>query len=201
MQSAETQAISIGCSRPPPKEYAAADRAKKVRQALASSSTVTEALYDAGFNSGGRFYERATDMLGMAPSQYCAEGTNEQIKFAVGQTSLGAILVASTTKGVAAILFGDDPDELVRDLRTVFQKRISLVPIETTSHWSRGLLASLRRRGLAWIFLSTHEAPPSSNVCGRLSRRFPSARRSPMPRSPNGLVRRRPCAGSPARAP
>jgi AraC family transcriptional regulator of adaptative response/methylated-DNA-[protein]-cysteine methyltransferase len=105
-----------------PKEYAAANRAKKVRQGLACGNTVTGAIYDAGFNSSGRFYEKSTDMLGMTPSQYRAGGTNEEIKFAVGQTSLGAILVASSTKGVASILLGDDPDELVRNLQDRFPK-------------------------------------------------------------------------------
>jgi AraC family transcriptional regulator, regulatory protein of adaptative response / methylated-DNA-[protein]-cysteine methyltransferase len=105
-----------------PKDYAAAHRAKKVRQGLASSNTVTEAIYDAGFNSSGRFYEKSTDMLGMTPSQYRAGGRNEEIKFAVGQTSLGAILVASSAKGVAAILLGEDPDELVRNLQDRFPK-------------------------------------------------------------------------------
>jgi AraC family transcriptional regulator of adaptative response/methylated-DNA-[protein]-cysteine methyltransferase len=105
-----------------PKDYAAAHRAKRVREGLASGSTVTGAIYDAGFNSSGRFYEKSTDMLGMTPSQYRAGGTNEEIKFAVGQTSLGAILVASSTKGVAAILLGDDPDELVRNLQDRFPK-------------------------------------------------------------------------------
>jgi AraC family transcriptional regulator of adaptative response/methylated-DNA-[protein]-cysteine methyltransferase len=105
-----------------PKEYATAHRAAKVRHGLASGSSVTEAIYDAGFNSSGRFYEKSTDMLGMTPSQYRAGGNNEDIRFAVGQTSLGAILVASTNKGVAAILLGDDPDELVRDLQDRFPK-------------------------------------------------------------------------------
>lgn len=105
-----------------PKDYAAAHRAKKVRQGLASSNTVTEAIYDAGFNSSGRFYEKSTDMLGITPSQYRAGGSNEEIKFAVGQSSLGAILVASSAKGVAAILLGDDPDELVRNLQDRFPK-------------------------------------------------------------------------------
>ena len=72
-----------------PKDYAAARRAAKVRQGLASS--------------GRRFYEKSTDMLGMTPSQYRAGWAKEQIRFAVGQTSMGAILVASSTKGVAAI--------------------------------------------------------------------------------------------------
>jgi AraC family transcriptional regulator of adaptative response/methylated-DNA-[protein]-cysteine methyltransferase len=105
-----------------PKEYATAHRAAKVRHGLTSGSTVTEAIYDAGFNSSGRFYEKSTDMLGMTPSQYRAGGVNEDIKFAVGQSSLGAILVASTKKGVAAILLGDDPEELVHDLQDRFPK-------------------------------------------------------------------------------
>lgn len=105
-----------------PKEYATAHHATKVRQGLASGNSVTEAIYDAGFNSSGRFYEKSTDMLGMTPSQYRAGGANEEIKFAVGQTSLGAILVASSTKGVAAILLGDDPDALVRNLQDRFPK-------------------------------------------------------------------------------
>jgi AraC family transcriptional regulator, regulatory protein of adaptative response / methylated-DNA-[protein]-cysteine methyltransferase len=105
-----------------PKEYAGAHRAKKVRLGLASCHTVTEAIYDAGFNSSGRFYENSTDMLGMTPSRYRAGGTSEEIKFAVGETSLGAILVASSRKGVAAMLLGDDPDELVRNLQDRFPK-------------------------------------------------------------------------------
>ncbi len=105
-----------------PKAYAAASRAKKVREGLEMGASVTEAIYDAGFNSSGRFYEKSTNMLGMTPTQYRAGGANEEIKFAVGQSYLGAILVASSTKGVAAILLGDDPDELVRDLQDRFPK-------------------------------------------------------------------------------
>lgn len=105
-----------------PKEYAAAHRAAKVRQGLASCGSVTEAIYDAGFNSSGRFYEKSTDMLGMTPSRYRAGGENEVIRFAVGQTSLGAILVASSKKGVAAILLGDDPDALAHSLEDRFPK-------------------------------------------------------------------------------
>jgi AraC family transcriptional regulator of adaptative response/methylated-DNA-[protein]-cysteine methyltransferase len=105
-----------------PKAYAAGHRAKKVREGLAAGNTVTEAIYDAGFSSSGRFYEKSTDMLGMTPSRYRAGGADEEIRFAVGQTSLGAMLVASSRKGVAAILLGDDPDELVRNLQDRFPK-------------------------------------------------------------------------------
>ena len=105
-----------------PKEYAAADRAKKIREGLTSGNTITETIYDAGFNSSGRFYEKSTGMLGMTPSHYRDGGANEEIKFAVGQTSLGAILVASSKKGVASILLGDDAEQLVRNLQDRFPK-------------------------------------------------------------------------------
>jgi AraC family transcriptional regulator of adaptative response/methylated-DNA-[protein]-cysteine methyltransferase len=105
-----------------PKDYAAAHRAAKVRQGLTAGNSVTEAIYDAGFNSSGRFYEKSKEMLGMTPTQYRAGGMNEQIRFAVGETSLGAVLVASSRKGVASILLGDDPDQLVRDLQDRFPK-------------------------------------------------------------------------------
>jgi AraC family transcriptional regulator of adaptative response/methylated-DNA-[protein]-cysteine methyltransferase len=105
-----------------PKDYAAAHRAAKVRQGLKCSNSVTEAIYDAGFNSSGRFYAKSTDMLGMTPTQYRSGGANEEIHFAVGETSLGAILVASSKKGVASILLGDDADALVRNLQDRFPK-------------------------------------------------------------------------------
>ncbi|WP_181257074.1 bifunctional DNA-binding transcriptional regulator/O6-methylguanine-DNA methyltransferase Ada [Pseudaminobacter soli (ex Li et al. 2025)] len=105
-----------------PKDYATAHRTQRVRRCLHSSRSVTGAIYDAGFNSSGRFYEKSTDMLGMTPTQYMNGGANEEIRFAVGETSLGSILVASSQKGVAAILLGDDPDELVRDLQDRFPK-------------------------------------------------------------------------------
>jgi AraC family transcriptional regulator of adaptative response/methylated-DNA-[protein]-cysteine methyltransferase len=87
-----------------PKEYGAAQRAGRVRNELVKANSVTEAMYDAGFNSSGRFYEKSADMLGMTPSRFRTGGSNEEIRFAVGQSSLGAILVASSTKGVVSVL-------------------------------------------------------------------------------------------------
>lgn len=105
-----------------PKAYAGAHRASKVRETLQDAGSVTEALYDSGFNSSSRFYEKSTRMLGMTPSRYRAGGVDEEIRFAVGETTLGPILTASSGKGVAAILLGDDPDALVRDLQDRFPK-------------------------------------------------------------------------------
>jgi AraC family transcriptional regulator of adaptative response/methylated-DNA-[protein]-cysteine methyltransferase len=105
-----------------PKVFATALRARRLREELGRSHTVTEAIYDAGFNANSRFYEKSTDLLGMTPTRYRAGGANEVIRFAVAQCSLGAILVASSEKGVAAILLGDDPDALARDLQDRFPK-------------------------------------------------------------------------------
>jgi len=105
-----------------PKAYADARRATRVREELGRTDTVTAAIYGAGFNSNGRFYSASTDMLGMTPSRYRSGGAEEELRFAIGQCSLGAILVASSAKGVAAILIGDDPDVLVRDLQDRFPK-------------------------------------------------------------------------------
>ena len=93
-----------------------------MREGLGNGSSVTEAMYDAGFNSSGRFYAKSNEMLGMTPTQYRAGGADEEIRFAVGESSLGAILVASSKKGVASILIGDDPNELVQDLQDRFPK-------------------------------------------------------------------------------
>ncbi|MDW5418361.1 bifunctional DNA-binding transcriptional regulator/O6-methylguanine-DNA methyltransferase Ada [Iodobacter sp. CM08] len=103
-----------------PKAYAAAHRGQKVRAHLASSASVTEAIYAAGYNSNGRFYEDANQLLGMTPKNFRAGGSNTQIRFAVGECSLGAILVAASQHGVCAILMGDDPQALLLDLQARF---------------------------------------------------------------------------------
>ena len=105
-----------------PKAYATAHRTKRVRNELTRRKTVTEAIYDAGFNSGGRFYATSDQLLGMTPTDYRAGGAHTEIRFAVGECSLGSILVAQSAKGVCAILLGDDADALVRDLQDRFPR-------------------------------------------------------------------------------
>ena len=105
-----------------PKAYAAARRAARMREALPGAGSVTEAVYAAGFNSSSRFYAGSEAMLGMAPSRFKAGGAGEEIRFAVAACSLGAILVAATERGICAVLMGDDPEPLVRDLQDRFPK-------------------------------------------------------------------------------
>jgi len=105
-----------------PRAYAAAHRARRVRSELHRADSVTDAIYEAGYNSNGRFYAEADQLLGMTPSDFRAGGTNTEIRFAIGQCSLGAILVAASPRGICAILLGDDPDALARDLQDRFPK-------------------------------------------------------------------------------
>jgi AraC family transcriptional regulator of adaptative response/methylated-DNA-[protein]-cysteine methyltransferase len=105
-----------------PKGYAAAHRARRVRHELSRSTTVTEAIYDAGFNSSGRFYATASEVLGMTPTHFRSGGDGASIRFAVGECSLGSILVAASDKGVCAILLGADPEALARELQDRFPR-------------------------------------------------------------------------------
>lgn len=105
-----------------PNDYAAAHRGQRVRNSLERSNTVTNAIYEAGFNSSSRFYESTNNVLGMTPSQFRAGGTDTDIFFAFTQCSLGSILVAQSKKGVCSILIGDDAVLLVRDLEDQFPK-------------------------------------------------------------------------------
>jgi len=105
-----------------PRAYASALRAHQVRGQLDGGASVTTAIYEAGFGSDSRFYESSSHRLGMLPRQYRAGGVNAEIRFAVGQCSLGAILVAQSERGICAISIGDDADELVRNLQDQFPR-------------------------------------------------------------------------------
>lgn len=105
-----------------PKAYALARRAGRIRDCLTESATVTEAIYEAGFNSNGRFYAESTSMLGMKPRVFQSGGKGEVIRFAVGECSLGSILVAASEKGVCCITLGNDPEVLLSDLQSRFRE-------------------------------------------------------------------------------
>ena len=105
-----------------PREYAAAHREKRVRTQLDAGGTVTDAIFDAGYQSNSRFYEKSNAVLGMTPTSYRPGGVNTDIRFAIGECTLGAILVAQSDRGICAILMGDDADALARDLQDRFPR-------------------------------------------------------------------------------
>jgi AraC family transcriptional regulator of adaptative response/methylated-DNA-[protein]-cysteine methyltransferase len=161
-----------------PKAYAAERRADRVRRELARSDTVTGAIYDAGFNSSGRFYAQADRMLGMTPARYRAGGAEAEIRFAVGECSLGSILVAGSDRGVCAILLGDDPDALVRDLQDRFPQARLIGGDAAFEQWvarvvgfveapGLGLDLPLDVRGTAFqqrVWRALQEIPPGSTA-------------------------------------
>jgi AraC family transcriptional regulator, regulatory protein of adaptative response / methylated-DNA-[protein]-cysteine methyltransferase len=105
-----------------PSVYGAAHRMNRVRATLGKKQSVTDAIYDAGFNWNSRFYENSNEVLGMTPTKFRNGGANTAIHFAIAECSLGSILVAKSDRGVCAVLMGDDPQQLVRDLQDQFPK-------------------------------------------------------------------------------
>lgn len=103
-----------------PREYFRAHRAVRVRQSLRDARTVTDAMYEAGFSSSSRFYDGPGSELGMSPRAYRKRGENERLHYALAKSWLGEVLVAVTERGVAAVLIGDDPEALERDLSQRF---------------------------------------------------------------------------------
>jgi AraC family transcriptional regulator of adaptative response/methylated-DNA-[protein]-cysteine methyltransferase len=161
-----------------PAEYAAAQRAKRARDRLPASDTVTDAIYASGFNSSGRFYEHADAMLGMTPTAYRAGGADTTIRFAIGQCALGAILVAASERGVCAIHLGDDADELLRDFQdrfprarliggdAAFEKLVALV-VGFVEAPAIGLHLPLDVRGTAFqhrVWRALRAIPPGTTV-------------------------------------
>lgn len=138
LPSLDALAASAGCSRfhllrvfrahtgLTPRAWAAARRAERLRERLADGASVTEAIVDAGYGSTSRVYEKSARPLGMTPRRYRAGGADTDIRFAIAQCALGALLVAASTQGVCEIALGDDADALARELQDRFpQARLS----------------------------------------------------------------------------
>jgi AraC family transcriptional regulator of adaptative response/methylated-DNA-[protein]-cysteine methyltransferase len=128
-----------------PKAYFQALQARRLQAALPLASSVTEAIYDAGFNSSGRFYEQGAPSLGMAPKAFQSGGLGERIRYAVEPCALGVIIVAATPKGVCGIEFGDSAHALIERL----QKRFAHAQFEpgdpTFREWVGRVLAYIEQ--------------------------------------------------------
>jgi AraC family transcriptional regulator, regulatory protein of adaptative response / methylated-DNA-[protein]-cysteine methyltransferase len=161
-----------------PKAYATAHRARRVRDELADGSTVTDAIYGAGFNSNGRFYATANEQLGMTPTAFRAGGDGATIRFAVGECSLGSVLVAASEKGICAIFLGDDPDNLAHELQDRFPRAEIVGADAAFDRWvsrvvglveqpARGLDLPLDVRGTAFqvrVWNALRQIPPGSTA-------------------------------------
>jgi AraC family transcriptional regulator of adaptative response/methylated-DNA-[protein]-cysteine methyltransferase len=114
------QRVFKGVTGLSPKAYAIAARAKRAEAGLEQALNVTDAIYAAGFNSHGRFYQSASSRLGMTPSAWRKGGMGTDIHFALGQCRLGALLVAQSPRGLCAILLGDEPQALLEQFQDRF---------------------------------------------------------------------------------
>nr|WP_067295529.1 bifunctional DNA-binding transcriptional regulator/O6-methylguanine-DNA methyltransferase Ada [Marinobacterium profundum] len=174
-----------------PRQYAKARQARRLREALDQSETITAALNTAGYGSSGRFYAESTQVLGMTPSSYRAGGDDTRIQFAVGDCSLGAILVAQSELGICAILLGDDPSSLLQDLQQRFTKA-HLVPGDAdymqvvarvagfVDNPAQGINLPLDIRGTAFqqrVWLALRDIPPGKTLSyAQLAQRIDSPR-------------------------
>jgi AraC family transcriptional regulator, regulatory protein of adaptative response / methylated-DNA-[protein]-cysteine methyltransferase len=126
-----------------PHDYFKARQISQIGESLKTTSSVTEAIYDAGFSSSGRFYENTNAMLGMTPKTYKAGGAGELIRSAVRQCALGLVLVAATDRGICTIEFGDDEQELTARLIKRFPHSTVLPSDAQFDAWLAKLLAHI----------------------------------------------------------
>jgi AraC family transcriptional regulator of adaptative response/methylated-DNA-[protein]-cysteine methyltransferase len=105
-----------------PKAFHKAVQTRRVTAALQSAQSVTAAIYEAGFNSAGRFYEDVPALLGMSPGSFRKGGAGEHIRYAIEPCSLGQVIVAATHKGVCAIEFDVSAQVLEERLRSRFSQ-------------------------------------------------------------------------------
>lgn len=99
-----------------PRQYAEARRLSKFKTGVKQGGSVIDAMYDAGYGSSSRLYERAPAELGMTPADYRRGGKGAHIRFTTVGCSLGRLLVAATERGVCAVRLGDSDDALEADL-------------------------------------------------------------------------------------
>lgn len=111
-QRAFTEVVGIS-----PRAFAEACRLGQVKTALKSGERVTPALYDAGYGSSSRLYERATSAFGMTPATYRKGAPGVAIDFTIAESPLGLLLVAATARGVCRVMIGDTDAVLENDLR------------------------------------------------------------------------------------
>lgn len=134
-----------------PKQYAVEKRLERVRANIRQDDTITDAIYNAGFESGSRFYETATSALGMKPSTYRDGGADVTIRFATARSYLGWVLVAATDRGICRIDFDDAPERLRARLEAAFPQASLVVDDLEFSHTVTQVLVFLEKpdQGLA----------------------------------------------------
>ena len=107
-----------------PRAYAEALRLGRLKHHLKRKEPVTMALYEAGYGSSSRLYERSTSRLGMTPGAYRAGGRGARIRYGIARTPIGRVLVAATDKGICSVRIAEPAGTMVRALRQEFPEAI-----------------------------------------------------------------------------
>lgn len=105
-----------------PRQYAEARRLGRLKAGLHAGRDVTRALYDAGYGSSSRLYERSNSQLGMTPASYRRGGAGKRIAYTVVDSALGRLLVAGTERGISAVYLGDSNARLEAALRAEYPR-------------------------------------------------------------------------------
>lgn len=177
-----------------PKAYANALRADRARQQLRQSASVTDAMYGAGFNSSGRFYEAAPAILGMTPTAFRKDGAGVEIRFAVGQCALGALLVAASDTGICEIALHEDPEQLVRDLQDRFKAARLIGADHEFEQWMAAVVGFVENPSVGLHLPLDVRGTAFQRRVWEALREIPVGPRSPTPTSPNASARRVRCA-------
>jgi AraC family transcriptional regulator of adaptative response/methylated-DNA-[protein]-cysteine methyltransferase len=127
-----------------PRQYADAQRMKFLKSRLKKGVDVTTALYDAGFGSSSRLYERAPGHLGMTPATYRQGGAGMEISYTVVTSRLGRLLVGATERGISALYLGKDDAPLERALRKEYPRAEIRRDRNGMQNWVGKILEHLR---------------------------------------------------------
>lgn len=133
-----------------PKEYQTAARVRMLKKELRNEAPVADAIYQAGFGSGSRVYEKADGQLGMTPSEYRSGGKGLTISYASGQTPLGLMMIGATDRGICFLQFGENDEELIAGLKQQFSAAVVQAMPEAYKGQFESWMAALNRhlRGL-----------------------------------------------------
>ena len=129
-----------------PRAYAEACRLSTVRRRLRAGDDVTGAIFEAGYGSSSRFYERAVPKLGMAPTTYRRGGAGMSMQYAIVDSALGRLLVAATPRGVCAVVMGASDDELRRGLTREYPAAAIAAADGSFERWTREIVARMAGR-------------------------------------------------------
>jgi AraC family transcriptional regulator, regulatory protein of adaptative response / methylated-DNA-[protein]-cysteine methyltransferase len=131
-----------------PRAYADSCRMNQLKRNLQAGHSVTRAMYDAGYSSSSRLYERTASQLGMTPEKYRRGAIAAPIRYTFTDSPLGRMLIAATDKGICAIQFADSDDELEHGLRHEFPFAMRRRDDAAMGAWKKNLLRQLRGQRL-----------------------------------------------------